>query len=93
MPNVTYHPLVVDDLDALPRSWQKRVMASIDRKLTNDPLLFGKPLRHKLRNYYSLRVGEYRVVYIVKGEQVFVVLVGHRKDVYDEAVQRATRIR
>jgi len=92
MPNVTYHPRVVDDLDLLPRTWQKRVMATIDRKLTNDPTSFGKPLRHALRNYYSLRVGEYRVIYIVHKDDVLIVLVGHRKDVYDEAVQRVKRV-
>jgi mRNA-degrading endonuclease RelE of RelBE toxin-antitoxin system len=92
MPKLTYHPRVSDDLDALPRSTQKRVMRAIDEKLTTDPTHFGKPLRHILRRYYSLRVGEYRVIYIMNGEHVFVVMIRHRKDVYVEAVKRAGRM-
>lgn len=30
-----------------------------------------------------LRVGDYRVVYLVDGEDLYVHTVGHRKDVYD----------
>jgi len=91
MHKVTYHPLVTDDMDALPRVWQKRVMSAVDTKLTSEPATYGKPLRNELWPLYSLRVGDYRVLYILKKAGVYVVLVRHRRDVYKEAVKRATR--
>lgn len=92
MHSVVYHPLVEGDLDTLPQSWQKRSVVTIDKKLTTDPASFGKPLRHELRNYYSLRIGEYRVVYYLENGTAYVVLVRHRKDVYKEAVKRVMRL-
>lgn len=93
MHKVAYHPLVTDDLDPLPRTTQQRIIATVASKLGSDPATFGKPLRHTLRNYYSLRVGEYRVIYYLEAGTVYVVLVRHRKDVYTEALKRIMRIR
>ncbi|MBI4214696.1 type II toxin-antitoxin system RelE/ParE family toxin [archaeon] len=44
----------------------------------------GKQLRHS--NFRSLRVGDYRAIYEVnkKENQVIVLTVGHRKNVYDD---------
>jgi mRNA interferase RelE/StbE len=42
----------------------------------------GKPLRGEWKGVYSLRVGEYRVLYQVKGEEVLLLVIGHRKHVY-----------
>lgn len=92
MHKVVYHPQVQDDLDPLPRTWQKRIVSTIDKKLTTDPASFGKPLRHELRNYYSLRVGEYRAIYYLEAGTVYVILIRHRKDVYKEAIKRVMKL-
>lgn len=34
------------------------------------------------RNIYRVRVGRYRIVYRLTREQVYVVLIGHRRDIY-----------
>ena len=42
-------------------------------------------LEKKLQGYpnlYRIRVGKYRVVYEKKGDDIFVLLAEHRKDVY-----------
>lgn len=76
----------------LPKSTQRRIMAAIAEKLSARPEIFGKPLRHALRQYYALRVGDYRVLYMLKEETVYVILVGHRKDVYQDAMRRILRV-
>jgi mRNA-degrading endonuclease RelE of RelBE toxin-antitoxin system len=35
-----------------------------------------------------LRVGEFRVVYELKGREVVILVITHRRDVYDEAYRR-----
>ncbi|OGQ36980.1 MAG: hypothetical protein A3F16_03825 [Deltaproteobacteria bacterium RIFCSPHIGHO2_12_FULL_43_9] len=52
-------------------------------KLSTSPFL-GKRLKGDLGDYYSYRVGNYRVVYLVRQReiQVEIVRVAHRKEVY-----------
>jgi mRNA interferase RelE/StbE len=52
-------------------------------KLINNPRL-GKPLRGKLAGKWSLRVGKYRIIYIIddKEESVLLFNVRERRVVY-----------
>ena len=59
-----------------------RIVAAIDR-LTETPHL-GAALKGGLRGLRRLRVGDYRVVYEVRDDEliVLVVRVAHRRDAY-----------
>lgn len=89
MYNVRYDPRVADDIHALSKTLRERLRITIEGKLTTRPEVFGKPLRHSLLGFRSLRIGEYRVVFLIKGQEVLVVLIAHRKHVYDIAQRRA----
>lgn len=69
-------------LRKLPESTQRRIVARVDA-LADDPRPQGSK---KLEggDLRSLRVGEFRVLYLVSGARllVLVVDVGHRKNVY-----------
>ena len=69
----------------IPLSDRKKIRKAIQQKLTTYPDLFGKPLRLSLKGHWSLRVGDYRVVYRIDGKTVEVMLFGHRSMIYDEA--------
>ena len=58
-------------------------ICNVLQSLQSDPFQ-GKPLKHKLKGQYSLRVGSYRVVYTVEKRKVTVCVldIGHRKNVY-----------
>jgi len=56
---------------------------SIESKLVSDPISFGKPLRYSLKGHRRLRVGDYRIVYRIDGNDVIIVAIKHRKDIYD----------
>jgi mRNA interferase RelE/StbE len=71
------------------RRLEKQIISKIfekTRELTSSKLdsLNIKKLKSK-SSLYRLRVGDYRVVYCIKYEKiiVYVVAVGHRKDIYD----------
>jgi mRNA interferase RelE/StbE len=64
----------------LSREYQIKVIREINILKTNP--YAGKPLRGEWKGVYSLRVGEYRVLYQVKGEEVLLLVIGHRKHVY-----------
>ena len=45
---------------------------------------YGKPLKGNKKGCYSLRVGEYRIIYEVYPSKkiVYIIRIGHRKDIY-----------
>lgn len=36
----------------------------------------------RYKNAFRIRVGNYRVVYRIIGRKIYIVLIGHRKDIY-----------
>jgi mRNA interferase RelE/StbE len=72
------------------RDWQKlgRSAQSQLRKKLSFYLNTGKPLKftEKLRNYawgeYRFRIGDYRIIFDYSNDIIFVLRVGHRKDIY-----------
>jgi mRNA interferase RelE/StbE len=89
---ILYHPEVMEDLEAVGPSAARRIMRSIDDKLTRAPLQFGSGLTGNLASFRKLRIGDYRVVYWVREKDVivFVLTVGPRRDkeVYKRAFGR-----
>lgn len=91
--NKKYHTkylssVIGNDIPALPNVWQKKIKLAIEGKLLNDPEVFGKPLRKSLRGFRSLRVGDYRVIYLIKKDFILIVIIGHRSMVYKEINKR-----
>ncbi len=74
------------DIQKIPPAIREVIKLAIEKKLTTDPLKFGKPLKYSLKGYRRLRVGDYRVIYRVEEDKVIVIIVDidHRKDIYDE---------
>jgi len=93
MYKVQYHRLVVEkDFKNVPKADINKILKAVHKKLTLDPIAFGKPLACELVGYFRLRVGMYRLIYRVSAGEVtvFVLKVGIRKDfiVYQEATKR-----
>ena len=73
----------VKDLDALERSRPTvaaKVIAKI-QSLADDPSA-GKPLVGPLKGIWSMRIGEYRVLYEMDSKTVTILTVNHRKEAY-----------
>lgn len=84
-----YHPQVVEkDLPSINRNLQERIRHAIEKRLTTEPTYYGEPLRHRLKGYWKLRVGDYRVIYTIAGQQVLIAAIGHRKEIYAAPPQR-----
>lgn len=73
-------------LRKLDRQSARRIAAFIDTRLegTDNPRKVGKPLQAALGDYWSYRVGDYRLICELKDAtlRVLVVKIGHRSDVY-----------
>lgn len=89
---VLYHPEVLKtDIPGLNRNIKARLRTAIENRLTRAPEDYGKPLRGELRSLWSLRVGDYRVMYRIKQKKVKVIQIAHRKDAYKAGILEARR--
>ena len=52
------------------------------------PHQYGEPLRKTLKGYWKLRVGDYRVVYKIVENEVRILGIINRKEVYEEISKR-----
>lgn len=77
--------VVENDIPSLPKAIRELIKRAIKTRLTVDPIGLGKPLRYSFIGHRRVRVGGYRIVYRVdpKKETVTIVIIKHRKDVYD----------
>ena len=84
--NVGYKKSVQRDLKKLSRSEVRRILDQIEEELSKNaesyPVLKGRFAG--LRKY---RVGDFRVIYAVLGNDVLILRVGHRKDVYKKEIK------
>jgi len=73
---------VRDDIESIPKRDRKNILARI-AALSTEPRSYGcEKLSDQER--YRVRQGRYRIVYSIQDDEltVWVIKVGHRKDVY-----------
>ncbi len=80
-----YHPEVVaKDIRRLDPPIRKRIRRAIEAKLTAQPEHFAKPLAYNRSGLWSLRVGPWRVLFAMRDEELWILRIGHRRDVYGD---------
>jgi mRNA interferase RelE/StbE len=71
---VKYHPDVKKvDLPRINVKMRERIWRAIESRLVMAPQEYGLPLRKNLVGYWKLRVGDYRIVFKVNGEIVYIL--------------------
>lgn len=86
---VIYHPKVLtDDLPGFNKDIVSRIRKAIEHRLMVAPDKYGVRLRKGLGGYWKIRVGDYRIIYSIAGEETRIIIIGHRKDVYFTVQQR-----
>jgi len=94
---VRIHRLVLEkDFKKMDNSEQKKILLAIEKKLTLDPVHFGKPLTGILKGFFRLRVDDLRIIYTIEKQvlRVLVVKAGKRRDseVYAEMENRISNL-
>lgn len=83
-----HHEVKAVDIPLLNVTLKKRIRKAIEERLMTAPNQYGEPLRKSLKGYWKLRVGDYRVVFKVVGNEVWILGIINRKDVYDMILKR-----
>ena len=78
---IVYKKSVTRDLNRLPKTQAARILGRIERDLSKkadtQPALKGP-----FAGLRRFRVGDYRVIYAIIGEEVLVLRIAHRGEVY-----------
>ncbi len=79
---IRYHSKIKDDIKTLDASVKKKIKTAIENKLSSEPFIYGQRLKGTVKDLWKLRVGRYRVIYIIDDEtkMVYILAIAHRKD-------------
>ena len=79
--NIVYKKSVQRDLKKVPKAEADRILNEIEQELSKNadthPVLKGQ-----FTGLRKFRVGDYRVIYALVGDDCLVLRIGHRKEVY-----------
>lgn len=82
--HVVFKPTAVKDLKKLPKTLQKRIKEKLEFYLKQtEPLDYAVLLvGNKKSGEYRFRVGDYRIVFDKDGDNLVILYIEHRRDVY-----------
>ena len=83
--SVVYKESVHRDLKSLSRAEAKRILDAIERELVKKPES-NPVLKGEFAGLRKYRVGDYRVIYVVMGNEIVVLRIGNRKNIYKHEI-------
>lgn len=78
---LVYTERAAKDIQRLNLPIRERIRKALLR-YENDPLRYAEGLRQSTLGSYRFRIGDYRVVFDLEGEEIVVLMVGHRREIY-----------
>jgi len=82
---IVYKKPAVKSIQKLTPQIKKRLKRKLEFFISqDDPLVYAKALTKPADAQYRFRVGNYRVLFDVENDNIVVLLVQHRKDVYNK---------
>lgn len=80
---IAYTDRAFRQLDALDPPTRERIMEKMQWLTQQDePLRFAHPLRGSVRREIRFRIGDWRVIVHPHGDQLLVLRIGNRRDIY-----------
>ena len=79
--SLVYTRRAVRDIDQLEGRIKKRIGETL-RRYSEEPFRYANKLTDPRLGSYRFRIGEYRVIFDFDGNEIVVLRVGHRKDIY-----------
>ncbi len=76
-----YTHRAVKDIERLDPQIKGRIGKTLPR-YERDPLKYAEKLTQPAIGSYRFRIGDYRVVFDLEGEEIVVLRVGHRREIY-----------
>ena len=78
---LVYTQKAVRDIDRLAAGVKKRIGTTLLR-FKDNPLQYAERLTDPKLGGYRFRIGDYRVIFDIEGNDIVVLRAGHRKEIY-----------
>ena len=81
MYKLVYTHRAVKDVKRLNKNVKKRIAATLLR-FKEDPFCYAEKLTNPVLGTYRFRIGDYRVIFDVVADEIVILRIGHRRDIY-----------
>jgi len=61
---------------------QSRLYPKVDSRYQEDPVRYAERITDPKLGSYRFRIGDYRVIFDLEEEDIVILRVGHRRDIY-----------
>ena len=78
---LVYTRRATKDIERLEESVKRRLETALMR-YKEDPMKYAERISDPHLGSYRFRIGDYRVIFDLEGEEIVVLRVGHRRDIY-----------
>jgi len=79
--NIVYKKSIERDLKNLSKADAAKILDQIERELSRKPEA-SPMLKGRFAGLRKHRIGDYRVIYAILGDDVLILRIGHRREVY-----------
>ena len=76
-----YTKTAANNIKKLDNVAKRRLKKKLE-EYAKDPLSYAKKLTDSKIGTYRWRIGNYRVVFDLNGQNIIILLVGHRREIY-----------
>ena len=78
---LVYTNRAVRDIDGLDSQPRERIKETLER-YSESPTNYNKKMVDPALGTYRFRIGDYRVIFDIEGNDIVVLRIGHRRDIY-----------
>jgi len=78
---LVYTQRAIKNIQGLEPNIKLRIGKTLKR-YEGDPLNFAEKLTDPRLGTYRFRIGDYRAIFDIEGEEIVILRVGHRRDIY-----------
>ncbi|MBW2610406.1 MAG: type II toxin-antitoxin system RelE/ParE family toxin [Deltaproteobacteria bacterium] len=79
--NLAYTQRAIRDVRKLEPPIKLRIGKALLR-FQEDPMKYAEKIADPKLGSYRFRIGDYRVIFDLEGEEIVILRIGHRRDIY-----------
>lgn len=81
--NILYKHSIQRDLKKLAKAEARRLLDQLEKELSENAEAYPV-LKGQFAGLRTYRIGDYRIIYALLGDDVVILRIGHRKNVYQK---------
>ncbi len=80
--SVFYTSSALKDLRNIEKKDTQKIILAVQKYANGNPLIEAKKLQGNFDGLYRYRVGNYRVIFEINNNKIYILKIKHRRDIY-----------